>query len=35
MKLGAPAREFFDFVANAKKRGICPYKGSSDEEMSI
>jgi UDP-N-acetylglucosamine acyltransferase len=27
MSLGAPAREFFDFVANAKKRGICPYKG--------
>ncbi len=23
---GAPAREFFDFVANAKKRGICPYR---------
>jgi UDP-N-acetylglucosamine acyltransferase len=23
---GAPAREFFEFVANAKKRGICPYK---------
>ena len=35
MKLGAPAREFFDFVANAKKRGICPYKGSGEEEMSI
>src|SRR5437870_9950103 len=25
MKLGAVAREFFDFVANAKQRGICPY----------
>jgi UDP-N-acetylglucosamine acyltransferase len=25
MRLGAAAREFFDFVANAKKRGICPY----------
>jgi UDP-N-acetylglucosamine acyltransferase len=35
MKLGAPAREFFDFVANAKKRGICPYKGGVGEEMSI
>jgi UDP-N-acetylglucosamine acyltransferase len=23
---GAPAREFLDFVANAKKRGICPLK---------
>jgi UDP-N-acetylglucosamine acyltransferase len=35
MKLGAPAREFFDFVANAKKRGICPYKGSGDEEIPV
>jgi UDP-N-acetylglucosamine acyltransferase len=26
MKFGAPAREFLDFVANAKKRGICPIK---------
>jgi UDP-N-acetylglucosamine acyltransferase len=26
MNLGAPAREFLDFVANAKKRGICPLK---------
>src|SRR5437773_7365675 len=26
MKFGAPAREFVDFVANAKKRGICPLK---------
>jgi UDP-N-acetylglucosamine acyltransferase len=26
MKLGPPAREFLDFVANAKKRGICPLK---------
>lgn len=26
IKFGAPAREFLDFVANAKKRGICPYK---------
>jgi len=26
MEFGAAAREFFDFVANAKKRGICPYK---------
>lgn len=24
MNVGAPAREFLDFVANAKKRGICP-----------
>ena len=35
MKLGAVAREFFDFVANAKKRGICPYRhheGHEDHE---
>ena len=25
-EFGAAAREFFDFVANAKKRGICPYR---------
>jgi UDP-N-acetylglucosamine acyltransferase len=25
VKFGAAGREFFDFVANAKKRGICPY----------
>lgn len=31
MKLGSPAREFFDFVANAKKRGICPYRESAAE----
>jgi UDP-N-acetylglucosamine acyltransferase len=34
INLGAPAREFFDFVASAKKRGICPYRRCSDE-MSI
>jgi UDP-N-acetylglucosamine acyltransferase len=32
---GAPAREFLDFVANAKKRGICPLKRGASEEMSI
>jgi UDP-N-acetylglucosamine acyltransferase len=26
MNFGAPAREFLDFVASAKKRGICPLK---------
>jgi len=26
MKFGKAAREFLEFVANAKKRGICPYK---------
>lgn len=33
MKLGGPGREFFDFVASAKKRGICPYKRGSEEEI--
>jgi UDP-N-acetylglucosamine acyltransferase len=32
MKLGAAAREFFDFVANAKKRGICALKRGAGEE---
>ncbi len=35
VNFGAPAREFFEFVANAKKRGICPLKRGADEEMSI
>jgi UDP-N-acetylglucosamine acyltransferase len=35
MKFGAPAREFIDFVANAKKRGICPLKRVTDNEMSV
>jgi UDP-N-acetylglucosamine acyltransferase len=35
LKLGAAAREFLDFVAHAKKRGICPYKRSAEEEESI
>ncbi len=30
MKFGTPAREFLDFVANAKKRGICPYKSGAE-----
>ncbi|HEV2045102.1 MAG TPA: acyl-ACP--UDP-N-acetylglucosamine O-acyltransferase [Chthoniobacterales bacterium] len=30
MKFGAPAREFFDFVANAKKHGICPLKRGAE-----
>ena len=33
MKFGAAAQEFLDFVANAKKRGICPLKRGADEEM--
>jgi UDP-N-acetylglucosamine acyltransferase len=35
MELGAPAREFFAFVAAAEKRGICPLKRGANEEMSI
>ena len=35
MKLGASAQEFLDFVANAKKRGICPLKRGADLEMSL
>jgi len=33
MSFGAAAREFLDFVANAKKRGICPLKRGADPEM--
>jgi UDP-N-acetylglucosamine acyltransferase len=32
-KLSAPAREFLDFVASAKKRGICPLKRGASEEI--
>jgi UDP-N-acetylglucosamine acyltransferase len=32
MEFGPAAREFFDFVANAKKRGICPLKRRGDVE---
>jgi len=35
MNFGAPAREFFEFVASAKKRGICPLKRGADDENSI
>jgi UDP-N-acetylglucosamine acyltransferase len=35
MNLGAPAREFLDFVANAKKRGICPLKRSVGNDAAI
>ena len=35
MKVSAVAREFLDFVANAKKRGICPLKRGNGDEMSI
>src|SRR5438270_3800288 len=32
MKFGAPAQEFLNFVANAKKRGICPYHQQEEHE---
>jgi UDP-N-acetylglucosamine acyltransferase len=32
MKFGAPACEFLDFVANAKKRGVCPIKFGANFE---
>jgi UDP-N-acetylglucosamine acyltransferase len=35
MKFGGPAREFLDFVSNAKKRGICPVKRGANEELLI
>jgi len=36
INFGAPAREFFEFVANAKKRGICPYnRGNAGEKISL
>lgn len=35
MKLGDLAEEFFEFVRQAKKRGICPYRGGDEEPMSI
>lgn len=35
MRFGTTAREFLDFVANAKKRGICPLKRGADEELPI
>jgi hypothetical protein len=35
MTFGAPAREFLDFVANAKKRGICPLKRDAGNDLSL
>src|SRR6266513_4912922 len=35
MKFGAPAREFLDFVANAKKRGICRLKRGAINQMCV
>jgi UDP-N-acetylglucosamine acyltransferase len=34
-KFGKPAQEFIDFVANAKKRSICPYKRGSSEAAEM
>jgi UDP-N-acetylglucosamine acyltransferase len=35
MEFRGPAREFLDFVANAKKRSICPFKRGAGEDTSI
>jgi UDP-N-acetylglucosamine acyltransferase len=35
MKFAEPAREFLEFVANAKKRGICALKRGGNEEALI
>jgi UDP-N-acetylglucosamine acyltransferase len=32
---GAPAREFLDFVASSKKRGFCPLKRGTDNDVSV
>ena len=35
MNFGAPAREFLDFIAKAKKRGICPLKRGAGDDPSV
>src|SRR5207248_5646942 len=35
MKFSAAAREFLNFVANAKKRGICPLQHGTGNDESI
>lgn len=35
MTFGAPAREFLDFVAGSKKRGICPFKRGMANDVSV
>jgi UDP-N-acetylglucosamine acyltransferase len=35
MSFGAPAREFLDFVATSKKRGICPLKRGAGNDVSV
>src|SRR5262249_39295043 len=34
MTFGGPAREFLDFVAASKKRGICPLKRGAADDLS-
>ena len=34
MTFGNLAREFLDFVANARKRGVCALKRGANEELS-
>jgi len=34
MNFGAPAREFLDFVASSKKRGICPLRRGVSDDIS-
>jgi UDP-N-acetylglucosamine acyltransferase len=35
MTFSAPAREFLDFVASSKKRGICPLKRGATDTVSV
>ena len=35
MIFGAPAREFLDFVATSKKRGICPLKAGATDDVFV
>jgi UDP-N-acetylglucosamine acyltransferase len=35
LTFGAPAREFLDFVASSKKRGICPLKRGTGDDVSV
>src|SRR5215475_13611042 len=35
MTLGAQASEFLDFVASSKKRGICPLKRGTSDDVSV
>jgi UDP-N-acetylglucosamine acyltransferase len=35
MTFGAPAREFLDFVTKSKKRGICPLKRGTGDDVSV